>query len=293
MNIPERDHVTGYHEQKEHGGREFPFNIYPCSIPLDFPQVPVHWHEEMELISARKGRGMVVVDTEPYQLAAGELIVVFPGQLHGIFQDGDFAMEYENIIFRPEMLMRSGADVCTLEYLLPLVRESSGPPLVLRKGNRGHKELMECVGRLDEISERREFGYELAVKGQLFWLFFEICQCLGPADRERPARSRERIKELLAYLEGHYGEPLTVEQAAAVCGYSSSHFMKYFKQYMGSPFIRYLNDYRLARAAGYLKTTREPVTAVALRCGFENLSYFNRLFKRRFGMTPGEFRKSR
>ena len=40
----------GYHEIKEHGKREFPFNIYPCTIPLDFPAVPLHWHKEMELI---------------------------------------------------------------------------------------------------------------------------------------------------------------------------------------------------------------------------------------------------
>lgn len=39
----------GYHEMKEHAGKDFPFNIYPCSIPADFSQVPVHWHEDMEM----------------------------------------------------------------------------------------------------------------------------------------------------------------------------------------------------------------------------------------------------
>ena len=46
----------GYHEIKEHGKREFPFNIYPCTIPLDFPAVPLHWHKEMELIYNKKGK---------------------------------------------------------------------------------------------------------------------------------------------------------------------------------------------------------------------------------------------
>ena len=52
-------HYYDYHEIKEHAGRDFPFNIYPCSIPLDFKLVPVHWHEEMEIISVKKGRGLV------------------------------------------------------------------------------------------------------------------------------------------------------------------------------------------------------------------------------------------
>ena len=68
--------------------------------------------------------------------------------------------------------------------------------------------------------------------------------------------------------------------------------MKYFKQYAGMPFIQYLNDYRLTRAGEYLKMTEENVTQIALKCGFENLSYFNRLFRRKFGVTPGSTGRS-
>ena len=59
-----------YHEIKKHAGRDFPFNIYPCTIPLDFRQVPVHWHEEMELIAVKKGRGTVTADLIPYEVKA-------------------------------------------------------------------------------------------------------------------------------------------------------------------------------------------------------------------------------
>lgn len=51
----------GYHEVKEHAGKDFPFNIYPCSIPADFRQVPVHWHEDMEIIAVKKGRGLSLI----------------------------------------------------------------------------------------------------------------------------------------------------------------------------------------------------------------------------------------
>ena len=46
--------TTDYQEKKQHGSRLFPFNIYPCTIPLDFPVVPLHWHKEMELIYIKK-----------------------------------------------------------------------------------------------------------------------------------------------------------------------------------------------------------------------------------------------
>ena len=69
------------------------------------------------------------------------------------------------------------------------------------------------------------------------------------------------------------------------------HFMKFFKKHMGVPFVCYLNDYRLTMAARALAETQEDVLTVALDAGFPNVSYFNRLFKRKFQMTPLEYRK--
>ena len=55
--MKEKESGTKYQETKQHGSRLFPFNIYPCTIPLDFPAVPLHWHKEMELIYIKKGKG--------------------------------------------------------------------------------------------------------------------------------------------------------------------------------------------------------------------------------------------
>ena len=75
-------HYYDYHEIKEHAGRDFPFNIYPCSIPLDFKLVPVHWHEEMEIISVKKGRGLVTVDMVPYEVGTGDAVAVSVSYTH-------------------------------------------------------------------------------------------------------------------------------------------------------------------------------------------------------------------
>ena len=68
--------------------------------------------------------------------------------------------------------------------------------------------------------------------------------------------------------------------------------MKYFKQYMGVPFIQYLNEFRSGKGGGNAALHPGSVTAVAQRCGFDNISYFNRLFRRKYGKTPGEYRKN-
>lgn len=287
MSIPEREYSRGYHERKQHGEQGFPFNIYPCTIPGDFLQMPVHWHEEMEVIAVKKGSGMVTVDRETYPVQAGGLVVVFPGQLHGI---GPGEMEYENIIFQPSMLMTGGNDSCTLRYLRPVAEQALARPLLVEEGSQSWEEFREWVSRLDRVSDRREEGWQLAIKGLLFYLLALIARREDFQPEARPGKSRERIKSLLAYLEEHYGEEVSVEQAAALCYYSKSHFMKYFKQYMGIPFTSYVNDLRLARAAEQLLATEDKVTEVARRCGFGNISYFNRQFHRKYSMTPRQFR---
>ena len=78
---------------------------------------------------------------------------------------------------------------------------------------------------------------------------------------------------------------------AGCCGYSASHFMRWFKEMTGTSFAGYLIEFRLARAAGELKNTNDTVLEIAERTGFDNLSNFNRLFKKKFELTPSQFRK--
>ena len=69
----------------------------------------------------------------------------------------------------------------------------------------------------------KAYGYQLAVKSLLFQLLYDIsCHELWK-ERKKPSASRDRMKQLLGYIEEHYGEKITIQQAASLCGYSSSH----------------------------------------------------------------------
>ena len=83
MNILEYE---TYQERRIHGEFEFPYNTYLCSIPLDFNQVPLHWHDEMELIYVKKGQGVITVDFKTHRVKGPTLVMILPGQLHSISQ---------------------------------------------------------------------------------------------------------------------------------------------------------------------------------------------------------------
>ena len=99
-----------YEETKKHYDTDFSYNTYPCSIPLDFPCVPLHWHRETEIIYVKSGRGMVNVDGISYPVVKDSIVFILPGRLHSIAQYESEAFSYENIIFDMQMLIPKEGD---------------------------------------------------------------------------------------------------------------------------------------------------------------------------------------
>lgn len=289
MNILEYEN---YQEKKPHGSEEFPYITYPCSIPLDFSCVPTHWHEDMELIYIKRGNGLITVDLEHYQVSAGNILLIIPGQLHSISQYESNAMEYENIIFKPEILLTKQADTCNSNYFLPLLDGTLQLPTLYEPGMPHYDKIASCIDSADEICKTCPAGYQLVIKGQLYLMFYTLfSQYCDTQIRRKDNKSLDKMKQIIKYIENNYMEKLTIETMANELDLSQSHFMKFFKNTMGTTFIDYLNDYRLTMASRLLISSESSILYIASEVGFDNLSYFNRLFKQRFTITPREYRR--
>ena len=153
-------------ENKRHGEKWFPFDIYPCTIPKDFPQVALHWQNSVELVFVKKGMGTVQVGLESMTAMAGDIFVFAPGVLHGLGQIPGETMEYENIIYEVDLLGGSG-DLCYRRYLLPLQSGRLSLPHRLTQGHPCYCAVLECLRRLETVNRDRVLGYELQIKGLL------------------------------------------------------------------------------------------------------------------------------
>lgn len=288
MNLSE---FQKYRENKIHTDHSFPYNTYLCSIPLDFPCVPYHWHEETELIVIQKGSGMVHVDFQHYKVSAGSILVVLPEHLHSIEEIPGMKMEYENILFRSEMLFSKSEDLCSSEFLAPILNGTLPVNVHIYPGLCFYDEFSFVIRHMDRLCQQRPLGYQLSLKGSLFQLFFLLA---SNRQSHTLTASEEKIlqklKFVIQYIQEHYDEPITIAQMAHLCHYSSSHFMKFFKEHMNTSFVHYLNDYRLTIAHRMLPSSSDSILSIAGQCGFDNLSYFNRLFKRKYGITPKQLR---
>ena len=158
-----------------------------------------------------------------------------------------------------------------------------------------YPQLSSCLNRVDKLCSETPKGYRLALKGcyfEFFYILFTNSTVRDEADRKNRARDLERTKLILSYIDENYKEAISITDIASYCGFSESHFMRFFKNTMGVSFVTYLNDFRLNVAARLLSTNDESVLSVAENCGFFNLSYFNRMFKKKYGVTPSRYRET-
>ena len=272
-------------ETKSHFDSDFLYNTYPCSIPLDFTEVPLHWHNEMELIYIKKGCMIVSVDLEYSVVNAGDIVVVMPGHIHSIIQNESDSCEYENITKKKKKIVSKKKKISGFKGYKPPVISKTVPH---------YSDLIHYIDEADNICKYFPDGYRLKIRACLFNFFFEL-NAHFYTHTDMPVHlsddKMDKLKLVLNYIEKNFARTISIEEIAQWCHFSQSHFMKIFKNCTGTSYITYLYDYRLIIAARILKTTTQPVNIVASYCGFDNISYFNRKFKEKYGVSPREFRK--
>ena len=289
----ELEEYTQYKETKAHGRADFAYNTYLCTIPLDFPRVRPHWHEDMEIIYIKKGAGTVTVDLHPIPVSAGWIVLVAPGRLHAIEGPAAGSMEYENIIFSLSLLDTPQADWCRSRCLAPLAEGKLGVPVGLAPGTPLHAAASAALDAADAVCAASRPGWPLLVKAELYRLLYALYEGAAQAAPVRapaPDPGAERLKTVLAWVAAHYAEPLTVADAAREACYSPAQFMRFFRAGTGQSFVEYLTDRRLAEAARALAETSAPVAQVALHCGFDSHTYFCRRFREKYGVSPRDYR---
>lgn len=289
MNILEYE---SYLENKKHGEILFPYDVYEGAIPAYFSHVPLHWHEEVEILYIKKGQGTVTVDLTQYSVSPSSIIFILPGRLHSISQLDGKSMEYKTILFHPALLFSKQMDVCTRDFIQPVLGGTISVPVHILPKLPHYQKVAEILDLCIQAFMEKEVGYSLFIKGQLYLLFYTLVRFFRQSQaHSADNRMLERMKPVLKYVELHYPEAISIDTAAEIAACSSSHFMRCFKETFGSSFVEYLKDYRLTMAARMLTGSDNSILTVASEVGFDNLSYFNRCFKKKFGMAPGQYRK--
>ncbi|MGN1418757.1 MAG: helix-turn-helix domain-containing protein [Acutalibacteraceae bacterium] len=277
-----------FHEQRVRGTVDFPIEFHHVDRSHPRYQMPFHWHIDYELLRVLSGELVLSLNTNTIKLCAGDVILIQDGVVHG---GTPFDCVYECIDFDLNSFPLSGT-VCKKE-----LDDLQNHRVTLCKTFPAESEEVTVSNRLFQTLESPQKGYEFTALGLIFELIGLILRNHRYSDAdESKSRNSKRVRQLknaLRLIREKYNTLLTLEDLSAAAGMSPKYFCRFFVEMTGRTPIDYLNYYRVECACEQLLYSDESVTEIALSCGFNDLSYFVKTFKKYKGITPGKFRSRR
>lgn len=156
--------------------------------------------------------------------------------------------------------------------------------------------IMKVYGMLDTLSSVKDGFYAVQ---QFLTILYELSRCENARTLASSSYAKvtveddsRRILKVKNFISKNYMDELRLPELASLAGMSSSAFSRFFKLHTGRNISEYIIDLRLGYAARMLVDTAKSISEICFDCGFNNLSNFNRIFKKKKGCSPSEFRES-
>ena len=245
-------------ENHPHGTKDYPFSEYHMNPHPHAFQIPVHWHDEAEIIYVRKGPLSLVIDGQEYIGADHSIHLVSPGELH-LMSASEEPVDYFTLLFPLEFVSFQSKDWLENELLFEA----------------NHKD-----------SYQKHLGVRI-----LLLKFLELLAEHNGLRHDSPGNPKGIQKEILFYLQQNYCNHISLKDLASHFHLSEKYVSRFFKEQFHLTVTQYISYLRLSHAKHLLESTNLSVTDIALTCGFTNVSYFIRSFGRTYGLSPLQYRK--
>lgn len=250
-----------------------------------------HWHENMQLYFFTEGNALVECDKERYYVEASSIVVVNSNELHYLENLGD-NLKFYTIRFDSSFLFSNQVDLCQTKFLSPMAQNQISFHNLIEND----KQVLNCVNTIIEEYFSKRIGYELAVKSFIYQLIVlllrkYISKFLTRKELTLKVNNLKRFDLIFKYIENNYSKKITTSELSNIVHISTYHFCRIFKQMTGKTPTDYINGIRLEKAADYLNKSDLNITEIALKCGFDSINYFSRLFKKHYNVSPRKFKE--
>ncbi len=275
-----------FNEKKQHGTSNFPLEFYHADPSFPRYIMNYHWHAEYELIRVLTGQLYMTLDEKEFQACPGDIVFIHSGILHsGTPSSG---CVYECLVFDLNAFLKHNP-ACS-SYIQRVIDRSA---LIYHHFSPKYEDIHQIIWNVFDAMSACPPGYELTTYGELYHFFGVVfSRHLYLADIPQTRKDYKRImqlKNVLDYMESNYASPVSLQQLADAASMSPKYFCRFFYQMTHRTPMDYLNYQRIEHACYELATSDSSVTEVAYNCGFNDLSYFIKTFKRYKGKTPGKY----
>ena len=269
------------------------FDMSPLGIRVEYSTTPggyhpLHWHEEIEILYPLNGDILLNLAGKKYTIPTKHFAVIESCQVHSTFSYNKTSM-FVCIHITKKML----------EAYLPnieLYRITCIPDLITDEQFPEYRAICELLENLTRFYMEDSPTYTLEANGIVMQItghllrYFSTINTMQLSDMDQ--LTRERIQEVISYVDEHYMEPVSLQEVCDHIGLGKEYFCRFFKKNMHLSFLNYLNETRLAHAYQDLQTTVLSIAEIMEKNGLTNQKLFNKTFKELYGCTPSEVRKA-
>ncbi len=249
--------------------------------------MPPHWHNELEIVRVVRGNLVIYLNNKETRLGDNDVIFIEPKCLHRGEPQNDCI--YECIVFDLHMLYHR-KEGRAAGYIRPLVKGIKGIDCILSNTS----PLRYSVERLFTLMRLGNNYFELEIYATLFEIFHKLYSNAHICDSSKTPHNKqsEIIASLLNFIEDNYAESITLKTLSQQSGLSEKYLCRLFKTYTLKTPIEYLNAFRIEQACLTFYNQEKNITEIAFECGFNDLSYFSKIFKAIKGITPREYKQT-
>ena len=277
-------------ENKPHGTKDDPFSTYHIENAGRSFQIPVHWHDEFEIIYVRSGFLAVSISGESYIGKTGEAFVVSPGNLH-LMGSQTGTVDYYTFLFPLKYISFRTDDMLDEKLLEPL---NSGHLMICPRVKDTAKELCEQLIEIYEAKkDESESKIATQVRTKIILLQFILEMWKKGFVIENDTSGRNTVeKEMVSYIQQNFTGKISLREFGEQFHLSEKYISRYFKEHFHITLSQYVTYLRLEHAKQLLQDTDIPVTDVAMQSGYQNVSYFIRSFQKAYAVSPLKYRKN-
>lgn len=279
----------------------YPVHVYFIELAkLYMHHVSWQWHPEIEIIIVNHGDIVFLTNDNKEVLHAGQGVIINANVMHSVeslSKDANCSMY--STVFHPAFLFGYGDVLISDKYLLPVITSKSFQYLTLDEEVPEQANLLECINTIIAYNLIKKHGYELNTKARLCEFWISLMDIVAPYNAPKKntggmSLDESRAKNMILYIEQHYSEKITLDELAASVHISKSECCRCFKRALNLTPVEYLMKYRISMAATMIQS-QDPIATsfseLAFHVGFNNASYFNKVFRQYLGCTPSEYKK--
>ncbi|WP_455453492.1 AraC family transcriptional regulator [Streptococcus salivarius] len=275
-------------------------NLQPIALSVNPINsfVPYHFHNYVEMIFPLMGDLSIMIEDEQLELHEGDIFIVGPNTVHKNIESGPDTVVL-NIAIRPtaftmtdlEFLRRNGSSsyLSDLLFFTPSVTDGNGIYTVFKtKDSDGMSSTIANI--IYEYYNKGDEQSNDIIRYELLVLFVKLLRISSRSNAMISSQKTEsHLLSFMLYIEKYYASA-TLEEMADHFGYNPSYLSTYLKKHTGKSFIKLVHLQRINVAADFLRYTQAPIEQIATKVGYENPSYFYKIFKKTMGLSPAEYR---